>query len=464
MSDALAATLRRMVRSLFASVVLSIAAAGCEPAPPPGPARLGVPDPTHGAITDDDLDGDGIPNGADNCPTLANADQRAACDYEFPPPEPSGTDPIGDVLARINFWRDVLGLEPVADDEDASAGCEAHARYLAELAIASGEVQLVREEDETNPHYSAEGAAAGAVALLSYTRFPVNDITRFLDLVLHRLPLLHPGLRRIGIAYDRSFLCVRADMPDAVPEGAHPVLWPPPDSAYASATFPGNEYPCLGWDDPTMGAQCLPAALMPSIVLPGHEIGPVSGTITRVDTGEEVPLLRAYRGGGPTDLEQSNLLEGAIVLATPEGSVMQPTEHEVRVEAEIDGEPQTFRWRFRAGPAIDQEIACNVFMTSNFSFETAVGVTTASGFGARICDMPMFYELRGTGTFRITVDYDPRVGDLELHAYDASRAELAAPEENDGHEVVEGIPAGGYFEVRGRAGATGAYVVLVEAM
>lgn len=459
-----AATLPRMSRFVFASVCLAIVTAGCEPATPPGPARLGVPDPTHGPITDADLDGDGVPNDADNCPTLANSDQRAACDYELPPPEPSGTDPIGDVLARINFWRDVLGLDPVTADDTLSAGCDAHANYLAELAIASGEVQLVREEDDASPHYSAEGAAAGAVALLSYTRFPVNDITRFLDLVLHRLPLVHPGLRRIGIGYDRSFLCVHADMPEAAPEGAHPVLWPPPDSAYASAAFPGNEYPCLAWDDPTMGDTCMPAALMPSIVYPGHDIGSVSGTITRVDTGDEVPLLRTYHAGGPSDLEQSNLLEGAIVLATPEGSVMQPTEHEVRVEAEIDGEPRTFRWRFRAGPAIDQEIACNVFMASNFSFETAVDVTTDSGFGARICDMPMFYELRGTGNFRITVDYDPRVGDLGLHAYDASRVELAAPEENDGHEVVEGIPAGGFFEVRGRAGAMGAYVVLVEAM
>ena len=60
------------------------------------------------------------------------------------------------------------------------------------------------------------------------------------------------------------------------------------------------------------------------------------------------------------------------------------------------------RWRFRAGPGIDQDVACDVFSRMNYSFDAAVEVTP-SGFAARICDMPMFYRLRGTG-WRINAD------------------------------------------------------------
>lgn len=453
-----------MTRFLFASSLLAaLAIAGCEPSAPSGPPRLGVPDPMHGPSTDDDLDGDGVSNANDNCPSIANADQRNACDYVFPPPEPGGVDPVADVLERINFWRNAVGLDPVTEEPMLSAGCAAHANYMAETTTSPTMPNLTREEDTASEHYSAEGAAAGAVALLSYTRYPVNDITRFVDLVFHRWALLQPGLTQVGVAFDRNFLCIRADMVGDPPAGIHPILWPPPDSAYASNAFPGGEFPCMSWDDPTMGEECMPSAMMPSILVPGHTIGPVTGSVTRVDTGDEVMLLRAYHDGGSSDIEGSNLFDGAILLATPEGGTMAPTEHEVRIDTTIDGVAQTFRWRFRTGPAIDQEIACDVFSRSNYSFEYAVDVTPSSGFGARICGMPMFYRLQRAGNYRITIDYDPRVGDLELHAYDASRVEVGAlGAENDGHEVIENVPGMGWFEIRGRDNAMGAYIVLVE--
>jgi catechol 2,3-dioxygenase-like lactoylglutathione lyase family enzyme len=343
----------RSVVSCSFFLVLS-AAFGCSPSGPPDSARLGVPDRDHGPITDVDIDGDGHTNDSDNCPSLANADQRPACDYPFPPPAPTGTDVVADVIARINFWREILGLDPVVEDAALSASCAAHARYMAETSPSPTMLNFTREEDPASEHYTPEGAEAGMVALMSISSFPVDDITRFLDLVFHRWPLIHPALHRIGVAYDRRFLVVRADALDAAPEGAHAVLWPPPDSAYASAQFPGGETPCMNWVDPTDGEECLPSALMPSVLVPGNAISAVTGSMRRVDTGVEIPLQQVYFDGGESDLEKSTLFQGAILLATPEGSVAPPTEYEVRVDATVDGAPETWRWRFRAGPGINQ--------------------------------------------------------------------------------------------------------------
>src|SRR5687767_6741309 len=71
----------------------------------------GIPDDDHAAPSDGDIDGDGVANDADNCPSIANADQRAACTYT-PMPEASG-DVVEDAVARLNHYRAMVGLPPV---------------------------------------------------------------------------------------------------------------------------------------------------------------------------------------------------------------------------------------------------------------------------------------------------------------------------------------------------------------
>lgn len=433
---------------------------GCEGSAP-APPRRGVPDPTHGPVTDADIDGDGVPNEADNCPSLANADQRAACEYPLPPPPASG-EPAADAIARINFWRDVLGLDPVQEDADLSRGCAAHVHYLAVASRTAGMPILTREEDPGSPQYTPHGAEAGQNGLLGYgAPDAAAAVSLWLDLAIHRLPLIHPGLRRVGVGFEERFVCVRADRRDAV-AAPHPIAWPPPDSSYANPVFPGGESPCVNAPMPTMADACEPGGLVASLGLHGHALAGVSASIRRVDTGEEIPLQHTLFAGGPSALEQSDLLEGTIVVAPAAGTTIAPTEHEVRIDAMVDGTPRTYRWRFRAGPAIEQDRECDVFRRMNFSFERAIDVTPAS-FAARICGDPMFYRIRDPGTYRVTLDYDPRFGDLDLVVYDAARTPLFQGGENDGHEVFDAAVGHGFFEVRGVGGSSGGYVVLVEA-
>ncbi|MDQ3037215.1 MAG: thrombospondin type 3 repeat-containing protein [Myxococcota bacterium] len=453
------------LRLLFVALSLLTTSVACETASPPlDPVdAIGRPDPTHGAITDDDIDGDGIANDADNCPSLANADQRDVCAYEFPAPEPTG-DATADGIARLNFWREILGLGTVDDDPALTAGCQAHIDYMQAVAAEMGEpFVILDEQDPAHASYTAEGAMAAESALLGYG-YPdaASAVNGWLDLVFHRLPLIHPGLTRVGLAYDARYFCIRVDEgTDTSAVAPHPILWPPGDSAFASPVFRGGELPCANVGTPTTVMSCDPGALIPSLGLHGHTISGVSASMARTDTGEQVEILHALHAGGSTPVEMGGLVAGSIVIAPPAGSEIAPTEYEVRVAATVDGMPEEYRWRFRAGPAISQELPCDVFGRTNFSFERAVDVTAAT-FRAQLCEQPMFYRVREAGSWRITLDYDPRYGDLELIAYDASRAEIGHVAENDGREQLDGVPGMGFVEVRGAGGATGGYVLLVE--
>ena len=45
---------------------------------------LGVWDTGRGDVSDQDIDGDGVENAADNCPSIPNRDQTNACRYQRP--------------------------------------------------------------------------------------------------------------------------------------------------------------------------------------------------------------------------------------------------------------------------------------------------------------------------------------------------------------------------------------------
>ena len=453
----------RFARRVGAALALLAAGCGGGGGDTPGTADLGVPDPDHGAIVDGDIDGDGVPDASDNCPSLANRDQRPLCDYPFPPPEPTGAV-VADALARLNFWRDLVGLAPVVEDPALSRGCQVHLDYLQMYAADHGQpYHLAHEEDASLPYASAEGNQAGVDSVLSYGQSDVmGAVDGWIDTLYHRLPLFHPGLTRVGVAFESRYACILYRQgTDAGARASHPILWPLADTLYTSPQFGGAESPCPTAEDPLGGGDCPPSAAIATVGLHGRALSAVSGRIARVDTGEEVPLFRTYYEGGPSPHEQMGYLDGHVALVPEPMSTLVATEYEARVDATVDGTPQTFRWRYRVGGGVRQDAMCDVFRRMNFDFARAIDVTAAS-IQARICGEPMFYRLRDTGNYRVSLEYDPRFGALELHVYDASQVELGVASGGDGNLRVENVPGRGYIEVRGHDGAVGGYRLLIE--
>jgi hypothetical protein len=105
------------------------------------------------------------------------------------------------VLARINACRKAAGLEPVAIDPALSRGCAAHAKYLVTNAgHASVRGLGAHDEDPKLPGYSEEGKKAAKASDIHFVE-PVRAVDGWMASLFHRVPILDPGLRKVGIGY-----------------------------------------------------------------------------------------------------------------------------------------------------------------------------------------------------------------------------------------------------------------------
>lgn len=430
---------------------------------PPGPlAPPAIPDPTHGPITDADIDGDGIPNEMDICPSVANADQRRACEYPDPP-IPTG-DVAADGLAHLNWIRHIVGLPAVTQDLTSTHGCQVHLDYLEALSAEVGSPQLGHQEDLSKPYASAEGNRAGINSVLSLGQSDISDaIDGWINTLYHRLPLLHPGLQTVGIAYQNRYACILyRDGTDERVVAPHPIFWPPPDIVGTDRQFGGNESPCPTVENPLGGGACPSSAAIPTVGLNGlGSLSAVTATYLRYDASGPVPLFHLYYDGGPSPHEQMGYLGGSVAYVPLAMTSLANGGYEVTVNARVGATEQTYRWRFRTGRDLPPQdsAGCNDHgMQSTFATAFALGTDELTG---KICAPEKdYFVVGGSGMRHIQVDYDYSVGDIDVKAYAPGMmtTPIATSESTTNREQFD-VPAGTIIEVYGFGGAGGLYLI-----
>ena len=104
-------------------------------------------------------------------------------------------------LQEVNRIRTVLGLDPVTLSEELSEGCYNHARYLT---LNSGHPDVrglgAHEENPELEGYSKNGQIAGKHSVIAYER-PSTAVAAWDATFYHRIPLLQPELKTIGIGW-----------------------------------------------------------------------------------------------------------------------------------------------------------------------------------------------------------------------------------------------------------------------
>ncbi len=418
-----------------------------------------MPDLEHGPSTPGDIDGDGVPNDEDNCPSVANADQRDACDYPSRPPDTG--EVVADGLARLSWNRALVGLGPVVEDPELSRTCRLHLDYLYMLSEELGSPVLSHTEDLSKPYASEEGNQAGIDSVLSLGQADIGAaIDGWMNTLYHRLPLIHPGLERVGIAYRDAFACVRyRPGTNGSVAAPYPILWPPPDIVGTDRTFGGNESPCPTVADPLAGGPCPGSAAIATIGLHGMGgLADVTATFVNLDTGAEVPLFATYWDQGASPHEQMGYVEGTVAVVPEPGSSLERALYEVTVNATVGGSAQTYRWRFRTARELP-DVGCDD-LGEHRTLEDAYPIETGTVEG-RICDYPDMYVLTGSGrrTVRLLLDHDE--GDLDLVALDPAGAAIDRSE-GSGDEEHLTVDAGVYIQVYGYADGMGPYVLIVE--
>jgi uncharacterized protein YkwD len=165
-------------------------------------------------------------------------------------------------LARINFFRRLAKLGPIADDPTLSQGDFKHARYLvknfaAEIKRNDTLGALMHTESPDKPWYTSEGlkAAQNSDVEQWYDTYPGASRLRSIDAIdawlrgpFHRLSILDPGLSEAGYgAYCENGVCASAlELPQgrSVPGRlASPVMFPPQDAVMPFSRMINGEWP-----------------------------------------------------------------------------------------------------------------------------------------------------------------------------------------------------------------------------
>src|SRR5262249_43430098 len=107
---------------------------------------------------------------------------------------------LAKVLAKVNDYRALAGLAPVALDPELSKGCQAHCAYIARNAEHPSTRGLgAHDEVPGLPGFSADGRRAGRASVIAWGGIDAESATDgWMATLYHRVPMLQPNLKRVG--------------------------------------------------------------------------------------------------------------------------------------------------------------------------------------------------------------------------------------------------------------------------
>lgn len=153
---------------------------------------------------------------------------------------------VKQALAILNDARKACGLEPVKLSVELSEGCRKHSKYLV---VNKGNPSIAgmkaHQEVKKLKEYSEEGARAAKHSVIHYVP-PSQAITEWLAGFYHRIPLLQPRLKEVGIGYfkqGRDWACCIDCITGTAGENAKDIVYYPEDGQANVPRVFGNEIP-----------------------------------------------------------------------------------------------------------------------------------------------------------------------------------------------------------------------------
>lgn len=297
-----------------------------------------------------DLDGDGTADWS--CPPASEGWDGIGCGYA-PPPSDIG-NVLLDGLARLNWWRSLDGLDPVAEREDLSYGCQLHLEFLIQNRVFG------HYEDPAMPGYTEEGAIAGPASELAmqqglgaagYTMGRAID--GWMYTLYHRLRSFNPNLVEVGLALESDGQLAMACLNDSMGIGSgtmvSPTPFPAPGLTGVQPFFEGFESPCptrtISWQ-----GQDVCAASGTIVTLQfwlGETLGVPTGGLFD-SAGEPVPGLLHW-AGSPEAPNQEFL--GGTIAFVPEEPLETDASYRVSIEVSVLGATKTYEWSFETSSA-----------------------------------------------------------------------------------------------------------------
>jgi hypothetical protein len=118
-------------------------------------------------------------------------------------PAADADDVAAKTVEKLNAYRTAAGLKPVVLDPKLTAGCLAHAQYLAKNVNPRKNPANPHEEKKDLPGYSEEGEKTAMRAAVNFSfgkALGPESIDEFMSCFFHRISLIRPDLVRVGQA------------------------------------------------------------------------------------------------------------------------------------------------------------------------------------------------------------------------------------------------------------------------
>ena len=239
-------------------------------------------------------------------------------------------------LDRVNHYRRIAGLQPVVLDAKLSKGCQAHARYMVlNRNHPSVRGMGAHSEQPGLPGYSPEGRAAAGCSVIVHRRSLVQGVDTWMATLYHRIPILRPNLRRIGLGYE-SPVAVMDTISGLIGDDSRSVGFPGTDQKNVPTVFP-NELP-----DPIPAGSPRPAGYPITLQFAhsGPEVGQVKAEL-RDSAGRTVPFHLSDPQRPACDFPQQN-----TVCIIPVRQLAPSTTYQVSISGQVNGRTFSKSWAF----------------------------------------------------------------------------------------------------------------------
>ncbi len=254
---------------------------------------------------------------------------------------PETTDANASAVARLSAIRVAAGAAALETETSLDRGCQHHVAYMRAVG------KVLHAEEPEHAAFSPEGAASGPNALLA-SGMPSLDaaIEAWLAEPYHRVALLDPGVRIVGLAFESGWACLDVLSRYVPANGAPPVAYPPPEASGVPAHYSGGD---------TASLSPLPTGLVPPVGFilslafpPDRPVrGSAQATLRRLSDGIAVSVVTR----GPADVgEPFATYQRNTVLVIPKAPLLAGTRYEVGVTA-LAGDVEASRsWQFTTAP------------------------------------------------------------------------------------------------------------------
>jgi Cysteine-rich secretory protein family len=242
------------------------------------------------------------------------------------------------VLVQFNQWRVMNGLPAVTIDQQLSDACNRHCAYMEKYS------ELTHEQDPAKEGYTADGAEAGKRSCIG-EEGPVESVHLFYATFYHRLPLISPDTKQIGVGASQRYAAVDGLTRRDRRAWTYPVIVPGPNTFFHPTHF-AHEAP----DPLPEGAP--PAGFPITLTFATGKI-----TDAKVELrvkNEKGPVLPVYLSSPEFPANPKRPDNRMSICAIPRAPLKPVTTHWVKATYMLDGEAREHTWFFntgRLGPA-----------------------------------------------------------------------------------------------------------------